>query len=564
MLPLVCSKCLYLSNQHKPGIIAPVFLDDDSHLGDAVLIQRKTQDPAYWAEEFAIVPDDLQYLSTLLVEEELPRSAQELGHALVLHYCRQEEALIERTMSKGTPYQPKRSYEVGEQVVFPALGYVVGEVIGVRPGQNPEYGSFQVIQVTFESGEKRQFASGLVAEHPLNQEPQAGAAGDANLRSPDELAALFEQRVGEMLEERLESAPDFVRLAGKWFRKDLLVDVHIGHLNLAEAVLDVAGGGPLPTEALLGDLELPEEITPQLRIFSLNYALQEDKRFDEVGPAGEVLWFLRRLEPEGVQSVPTYLQYQPLEYDPALLTSEMLTLERELDDEWSNLSESIEVSEPVTVVLTYPHWKSGTLPISSRLARVFPTGRTHRIRFTFVDGATGAEVPGWVVQEKRYVHGLGEWYKANDVPVGAYLQLSRGEKPGTVVIRQRDRRPGREWIRVALPVKGRLTFEMLKRLVACEYDELIIVAVEDPEGVDELWASVHEQGISLSQLIADIFPELAKLSPQGTVHAATLYSAVNVLMRTPSGPMLAELVASGVYAPVGDNYWVLHTGPDGV
>jgi hypothetical protein len=553
-----------LSNQHKPGIIAPVFLDGDSHLGDAVLIQRKTQDPAYWAEEFTIIPDDLQYLSTLLVEEELPRSAQELGHALVLHYCQQEEALIERTMSKGTPYQPKRSYEVGEQVVFPALDYVVGEVIGVRPGQNPEYGSFQVIQVAFESGEKRQFASELAAEHPLNREPQAGAAGDADLRSPDELAALFGPRVGEMLEEHLESAPDFVRLAGKWFRKDLLVDVHIGHLNLAEAVLDVAGGGPLPTEELLGDLELPEKITPQLRIFSLNYALQEDKRFDEVGPAGEVLWFLRRLEPEGVQSVPTYLHYQPLEYDPALLTSEMLTLERELDDEWSNLSESIEVSEPVTVVLTHPHWRSGTLPISSRLARVFPTGRTHRIRFTFVDDDTGAEMPGWVVREKRYVHGLGEWYKANDVPVGAYLQLSCAEKPGTVVIRRQDRRPRREWIRVALPAKGRLTFEMLKRLVACKYDELMIVAVEDSEGVDELWASVHEHEVSLSQLIADIFPELAKLSPQGTVHAATLYSAVNVLMRTPPGPMLAELVASGVYAPVGDNYWVLHTGSDGV
>ncbi|MFQ6100662.1 MAG: hypothetical protein ACE5OS_05440 [Anaerolineae bacterium] len=528
------------------------------------MIERETQNPAYWDKEFAITPDDLQHLSTLLIEDELPRSAEELGRALVLYRCQQEEALIERAMSKGTPYQPKRSYEVGERVIFPLLGYRVGKVVGTRPGRNPQYGSFQVIRVEFEAGREREFASELTTDHPLNREVQAGAAGGADLISPEELAALYGSQVGEVLEKHLESEPDFIRLAGKWFPKDLLVEVHVGHLNLAEAVLDMAGGGPLPTEALLGDLELPEEITPQLRIFSLNYALQEDERFDEVGPAGEVLWFLRRLEPEEVQSVPVHLQYQPLEYDPALLTSEMLALEQELADEWSNLDIPSEVSEPAIVVLTYPHWKSGTLPLSSRLAPAFPTGRTHRIRFTFVDGETGEKMPGWVVREKRYVYGLKEWYKESDVLVGAYLELERGEEPGTVVIRRRSRRPRREWIRVALAVEGRLTFEMRKQLIACEYDELMIVIEEDSATMEGVWARVHEQGLSLSQLVAEIFPELAKLSPQGTVHAATLYSAVNVVRRTLPGPMLAELVVSGHYAPVGDNYWVLRTSLDGV
>jgi len=524
------------------------------------LIQRKTQSPAYWGDEFTVSPDDIQYLSTLLVEDELPRSAEELGRALVLHRCRQEEALIERAMSKGTPYQPKRSYEIGKQVVFPTLGYRVGEVVGVRPGHNPEYGPFQVIQVEFEEGERREFASELMADHPLNRETQPSTVEGAELRAPEELAALYGSQVGEMIEKHLESEPDFVRLAGQWFRRDLLVEVHVGHLNLAEAVLDMAGGGPLPTEMLLGDLELPEEITPQLRIFSLNYALQEDERFDEVGPAGEVLWFLRQMEPEGVQHTPTYLQYQPIEYDPALLTSEMLALKQELDDEWSNLDSPTEVPEPATVVLTYPHWRSGTLPLTSRLMRVFPTGRTRRIRFTFVDGETGMEMSGWVVREGRYVYGLEGWYKTYDIPVGAYLELARGEKPGTVIIRQRSRRPRREWVRVALTIEGRLTFEMRKKLIACEYDELMIVVPEGLEAMDTVWARTHQQGLSLSQLITRLFLELAKLSPQGTVHAATLYSAVNVATRTPPGPLLAELVANSMYVPVGDNYWVLHAG----
>lgn len=528
------------------------------------MIRRKTQAPVYWGAEFTVTPDDLQYLSTLLVEDELPRSAEELSQALVLRRCREEEALIEHALSKGSLYQPRRSYDVGEQVVFPVLGYLVGKVIGVRPGHNPEYSPFQVIQVEFEEGERREFASELVTDHPLNREVQAGTAGGAESRSPKELAALYGPQVCAVLEERLEAEPDFVRLAGKWFRSDLLVEVNVGHLNLAEAVLDVAGGGPLPTDALLGDLELPEEITTQLRVFSLNYALQEDERFDEVGPAGEVLWFLRRLEPENVRSVPSWLKYEPLDYDPALLTSEMLALERELDDEWSNLDSPADVPEPVTVVLTYPHRRSGTLPLSSRLARIFPTGRTHRIRFAFVDGETGAEMPGWVVGEGRYVYGLEEWYRTYDVSTGAYLELTRGERSGTVIIRRRSHRPRREWVWVALPVEGRLTFGMRKRLITCERDELIVVAAEAPEAMDTVWVYTHERGLSLSRLVADIFPELAKLSPQGAVHATTLCNAVNFAMRTPPGPLLAELVISGVHAPVGDNYWVLYAGTSGV
>ena len=525
------------------------------------MIQQKAQNPDYWDDEFVITPDDLQHLSTLLVEDELPRPAEELGHILVLYRCRQEKALIERAMSKGTPYQPKGSYEEGESIVFPALEYRVGKVVGKRIGLNPEYDEFQVVQVEFETGKVREFASELAINHPLNRE-DANTAERVDLHSPDELAALYGPSVGEKLEARLKSEPDFIRLAGEWFPKDLLVEVHIGHLNLAEAVLDMANGGPLPTEDLLGDLELPEEITPQLRIFSLNYALQEDERFDEVGPSGEVLWFLSQMEPEKVQSTPICLQYEPLRYDSALLTTEMRDLERQLNDEWSTESGQTKLTDPITVTLTYPHWKSGTLPLSKQLENVFPTGRTHRIHFTFVDGDTGEEMPGWVVCEDRYVCGLEEWYEENGILVGTYLELEQSEDPGKILVRPRKRRSRREWVRVALPVDGRLTFEMRKQLITCDYDELLIVAEESPDAMKEIQTKVRENNLSLNRLVAEIFPELAKLSTQGNVHAATLYSAANFVLRTPPGPMLAELVASGTYAPVGNNYWVIHANPD--
>jgi hypothetical protein len=522
------------------------------------LIQRKTQSSTYWAD-YAIASEDLQHLSTLLVEDELPRSTAELSEALVMHQVRQEDALIQQALSAGTPYQPKRSYEVGERVVFPVLDYLAGEVVSVRPGHNPEYDSFKVIKVRFERGEEREFAAEFENGHPLNREASGVTDGETRL-SAEEVAAIYGPQIQDRLGARLESDPDFIRLAGKWFRRDLLVEVHEGHLNLAEAVLDIAGGGPLPTDALLGDVELPAEISPQLRAFSLNYALQQDERFDEVGPAGQVLWYLHRLEPEAIQETPIYLAYEPLAYQPPLLTSEMRSLERGLQDEWSDLDPPKQMSGPVEIVLIYPHWRCGTLPLSSALSQVFPSAITERIRFTFVDGDTGEEMPGWVVHKDRYVYGLHRWYRDNNISVGAYLEISGGEKPGQVVVRPRNRRSRKEWVRVAVPRDRKLTFEMHKEQIACDYDELMIIATADPSGLEKVWTRVQERGLSLVEVVGEVFPELVKLSPQGNVHAATLYSAVNAAMRTPPGPLLEILVVSDRYAPVGDNYWVLDTG----
>src|SRR3989304_4340892 len=113
----------------------------------------------------------------------------------------------------------------------------------------------------------------------------------------------------------------------------------MGHLNVAEAILDRAGGGPSPTQTLLEQVGLSTDTNSKLVEFSLDLALQEDPRFDEVGPAGEVLWYLHRLEPEGVLQVPPHLRYQSLDYDRSLLSSEMLDLERALDDELSPIQE---------------------------------------------------------------------------------------------------------------------------------------------------------------------------------------------------------------------------------
>ncbi|NIO39679.1 MAG: hypothetical protein GTO41_05470, partial [Burkholderiales bacterium] len=54
--------------------------------------------------------------------------------------------------------------------------------------------------------------------------------------------------------------------------------------------------------------------------------------------------------------------------------------------------------------------------------------------------------------------------------------------------------------------EGRLTFEMRKRLVACDYDELMIVTVHDVDEVDEVWRRAEEKGYPVTQVLYDIFP----------------------------------------------------------
>jgi hypothetical protein len=135
------------------------------------------------------------------------------------------------------------------------------------------------------------------------------------------------------------------------------------------------------------------------------------------------------------------------------------------------------------------------------------------------------------------------------------LRVRRGERPGEVIVLAGKRRPTREWLRTVVPLDGRLTFGMQKRLIACEHDELMIITVDNPAVVDSIWLRAEASKAPFNRLVADIFRELAKLNPQSTVHARTLYSAVNVIRRCTPEPIFAELVTRPYYAHVGDLYW---------
>jgi hypothetical protein len=531
------------------------------------VLQRPTQTAAFWRDHFEVTADDAEFLYQLLLEGQKPMRLEELASALITEYLRRENARIEQELGKGALYIPKQRYKVGQTVVFTSMEFAVGEVVDVRPGQNPEHGEFEVIKVQFGDKQKpREFAAALQSPHRLNQVNGDRLLHDDALLSAEEIYRLYQSDIEESLLFALEESDrsdSFVCVDGAWLLADMLAEVHIGHLNIAEAMIEM-NAKPLSAHQLLGEVDLDSNVSATMRITSLNYALGKDERFARLNDSNGVLWFLRRMEPAEVQSVPMALRYRPVSYNRALLSVEMLQLEWELDDEWgeSSLSTAVPSVVPSTsLMLIYPHRRHGTLPLSGRTRSFFPQAENGVTPVTLVDGRWGARYEGWVVHEGRYVAGLAKWMEDHQIPVGAYITIERSQSQASneVVVDFRTRRPKREWARIAQPDLDKvvLNFEMNKVQVACEYDEMMIVAEQNPDALDELAQLVQQRGIDVSQIVAQVTPELIKLNPQGTVHAKSVYSAVNMILRTPPGPVFFALLSNRRFRDVGNGMFAL-------
>ena len=507
-----------------------------------------------WAD-IQITKQDVEFLHNYLFEHESPLTTRELVNVLIHERNRMERVAAQREQqARGKAFLPKDSHQTSEDLVFPALAWRHGKIVNIRAGVNPDIGAFNVLTVEMEDGSERLFASSL-PHHPLNDKPITIEDDDFD---PDFILTSFGSEIDKKIEAEFNADDQLIRIAGKWFPRALLVDVNVGNLNLAEAVLDMSGGEPLPTSALLKDLALPEGVNPKLAEFSLNLALQEDGRFDEVGPAGEVLWCLKRLEPDEVRNAPMHLRFERIEHDRSVLDAQMLALEAQLDDELSEGQARSDAQwKEVTISLIYPHLRAGTLPVSNRVSSFFPTAyESPRVRFTLVDGKTRQRMPAWVVREHGYVFGLREWYKANELFPGSLVRIRRGDNPGEVIIEAKTYRATKDWIRtVIVGADGGMVFAMLKQSISAEFNDRMAFAIPSYEAVDQLW--LKDKKRPFDKMVADLIREISKLTPQGHVHAQELYSAVNIVQRTPPAPLFALLASRPEFVHVGDLYFRL-------
>lgn len=536
------------------------------------MLQRQTQTAAFWRDQFETTPEDIDFLYNQLLDARSPRSLSLLSQALIGEYMRREASRLEQELAKGAIYQPRERYNIGQTIVFPQLDFAVGEVTDVRAGKNPEHGEFDVLKVTFNGDDgkrsskvEREYAARLATPHRLNQSNGNNLLGDANLLTPKEVYDLWhDEGIDESILYALEDGPrskEFANVGGDWLLSDMLAEVNDFHLNIAEAMIEVAGA-PVSANDLLKEVDLDKNVSEAMRKLSLEHALADDDRFDIVRSGGEGRWFLRRMEPAEVLEVPPLLRYTPQRYNRSMLTVELLQYEWELDDEWgeSDLASEMPSLVPNTsITLLYPHRRYGLLPLSGRTKAFFPQGTRGLSLVTLVDGRWGTRYQGWVNHSARYVAGLGKWMDEHAVPAGAFITLERTNKPDEVIVDFRTRRAKREWARIVTPdAEGEaLTVELNKIQVACEYDEQLIVADTDPIAMEELRASLEQRGVSLQALVEQIVPELTKLNPQGTVHAKSVYATINTVRRAAPGPVFHALMSSRSFRDVGQGFFAL-------
>lgn len=515
------------------------------------MFQPQTQTREYWEQDFSLTEEDIEQLYNYFIEVGRPQTSDEITRAVMGYRVSAEKQSLRRRIQGRKVYQPSDSFEVGDAIVFPHFDFAETKVTNVRDGTNPEAGDFEVISVKLR-GRQRQFATNLLVDHVANLGDNGVEDLLASFDSSQlytEYAAVVEPRIVASLEELEE----FVVLGGRWFVRALLADVNIGHLHLAEAVLDMMGGGPLTTDEIIGYLDLDKSVPMETRTFSLNSAMLEDPRFDEVAPKNSVMWFLRRIEPESVVGAPERLQFEPIEFDEDLLTTQLKLTRREIADEWSDLPVSQGANNEATFTLTYPHRVSGTMPLNSTVRKLLPLGRSPRQLFTFQNETSGEQLQIWVVKAGRYLYGFSDWYTQNAILVGAYLTLKRQPDSDIILFDYERRNSRKDDVRLATVADGRIKFEFQRRQNACEYDDLMVVGTDYTTAIDAIFERAKTR--SLSSLIAALLPELAVLSPQQAVHAKTLYAVTNMLRRVAPDPLFAELVANPAFVPVGDHYW---------
>jgi len=520
--------------------------------------KRRTQTAEYWLDEFAVHKEDIDYLYEWLLEGSEPRTIDELGCKVIERRCRKEEEALSRS-AKGAVYQPKEKYDVGQRLVFPVLDYAVGEVLAVRAGINPRYGAFGVMKVQLEAEDApREFVSEFAPDHVLNGS-MAMIEQTEGLFSSQQLYEHYGQNVRQRLQVSLQQNEEFVRVGERWFLRGLMPEVTPFQLNIAEAMIDEKGK-PLTISQLLEEVEFPEGSKVVNRAYALSHALSADPRFVKIGSGDEATWYISNLMPSAVRQKPAHLVPMHTARGSELLNRELHDFALEIADEADEL-DMMRVVAPgsvtsVQMVLTYPHRREGTLPLTARALSLVTENHADRFVVTFVDERNKEKMSGWMMPAEGYAWGLGEWYGRHGLPVGSTIELSGGDDPVTFRVSYDEGKRKSEWIRQAQVLNGRLTFGMQRKAYTCRYDKHLLFDEGSVEALDPLWTNSGAGAPSLFDLLCDLFPELAKLSSQGLVHAKTLYGAVNMTRRSGAVPVFAELTRRACFDPVGDGNWV--------
>ena len=491
-----------------------------------------------------------------------PAPFEKLAISLIEHYQARENSQIEKMLKLGTMYQPGKKFAQDQTLVFTAMDYRTGTVMDIRDGYNPEHGRFSVLEVLMSDPEEIcEFAAQLKTKHPLNDlgEEDFSAAG---MLTSEEIFEQHEEEIEDALRYALEEGPrsgEFIEWNGGWLLRDQLVEVDEFSLNMAEAKI-YDEERPVLSSEILGVLDLKaNELSPELLQLSLDIGLSQDPRFEEVMAGGVACWHRASGLPAAARSVPEALQPVRVNYVYSTFTNDLLSLEANLADEWSERQPQLDTLGQVHFVLLYPHRLHGTLPVTGPMEELLDLDPDFKTRIEMRDPVHGGTMECWYVPEGRYICGLEEFYLNHNIPAGANLYVER-RSDGTITLNFNTRRPKQEWFWTLNAVEDplldgapgetaplRLEIDRAKSIVTigCELDTHQAVACTDEEKLAEYRTLFRnrESGNSIFNLVEEVAMELLK-KPDSTVHASTVYSVVNAIQRYAPGLVIHALTSN--------------------
>jgi hypothetical protein len=535
--------------------------------------ELQTQSEPFWRDEYEVDEQDLDLVTGLILEAGKPQPLDTLISAIILHRYREEKEAVAEQARRGKLYRPADDAQVGDELVFATLDFAVGRVIDRRSGSNPMYGPFQVIRVQFAEEvpgpQEREFASAFDYTHPLNRPLEELVKGGESEMNETDLVDAMKDHAADKLHHALDASDEFVYFDGMWFLLELLPEIHLGYLNLAEAVIYEAGH-PVSAEDIRQELELDTTTSTQAQIFALNHALGEDERFDNVSMTQEPAWYLRALQPEAVFKRPAVLKpaFRARGGEYVGITS--LDVIDEIGDELDDVpSVVVREANEVSIQLPFPHLHAGTAPATQQFLNMLPPAsaefnpNTH-FAITLVESPSGREREVWVLPVAGYMAGLGDWYSSVGMCIGGKLTLKPTDEPFRFTLSyQASSRRRSEWLRAATVENGALVLQMGRASVEVDCDREMLIDVPDAEPIVTLMATREKENAPLHRLMRKAFAELAKLSSSGTVHVKGLYSVVNLMRRSGLVPILAELARNACFDPVGEGYWAYDPALEG-
>ncbi len=507
---------------------------------------RKTLDPQYWTHEFTLSEQHLEYVYGLLAQGSLgtPAPFDKLAVHLIAEIQRMEDHHVQQLLSLGTMYQPQQKYGVDQVLVFTALDYRTGVVTNIRAGQNPEHGRFDVIQVAMQNPpETVEFAAQLRSPHPLNA-LEVEDLNAAELMTAEEIFEQYGDEIDAQIRQAFARAEDSLGIMewrGGWIVEDLLVEIDEFSRNVAEAMM-FEKGRPVSGQAILEELRLDVgDASPELVDLSLEVALIRDGRFEQVVYEDAVRWYTRSLLPPLAQEIPSLLQPVQLNYRFSALEGPLLALEIQLRDEWSAL-ETGETSDFASFYLLYPHFHYGTMPVTAQLAELLGASGRYKTYLEITDPLSGDKIPTWYVPAGRYICGLGDFYAVRRLAVGARLTLEK-RADGALALSYNKRRDDREWLNILNVEEGAIRFKLEKSKTEIAHEfmpELLVSTQSDDADWAHIRAAYRDTKVFL--LVEELVRELVKGS--GSVNAATVYGAVNLVQRHAPGPVFHALMSN--------------------